>query len=111
MLYTTCMEQTLFSMPLTQDDAAELSVVAGRAFQPRAPISAREFFAGRWEQLTTLADAVAQKGLHVVIFGERGVGKTSLANVVEPLLQVMEERPSHPAPDRLDIKDNVFQGD
>lgn len=31
-----------------------------------------------------------QSGLHIVIFGERGVGKTSLANIVEPLVVVME---------------------
>ncbi len=97
--------------PLTPQEASELTLQAAKAFQPRTPISTREFFAGRWEQLTTLADAVSQKGLHVVLFGERGVGKTSTANIVEPLLKVMEERPGTPARDRLVVKVNVHQGD
>lgn len=92
--------------------AAELAIRAGTAFQPRAPISSREFFAGRWEQLTTVADAVAQTGLHIVLFGERGVGKTSLANIIDRLLYLMEEsltgRPPQP---RLVVKVNVHQGD
>src|SRR6058998_247174 len=92
-------------------EAADLSVTVANFFQPRSPISTREFFAGRWEQLTTLADAVAQKGLHIVIFGERGVGKTSLANVVSTLLQVMEERLSVRTAPRLVAKVNTHQGD
>jgi hypothetical protein len=76
---------------LTDAESQDLIAKAVTAFRPRAPISTREFFAGRWEQLTTVADSVTQTGLHIVIFGERGVGKTSLANVIEPLLHVMEE--------------------
>ena len=52
---------------LTAAEARDLSIKAGKVFQPRTPISTREFFAGRWEQITTLADAVSQTGLHVVI--------------------------------------------
>lgn len=33
-----------------------------------------------------VVDAVNQVGLHAVIFGERGVGKTSLANVIAPTI-------------------------
>lgn len=95
-----------------QHAAVELTIAAGNIFQPRAPISNREFFAGRWEQLTTVADAVNQKGLHIVIFGERGVGKTSLANVIEPLLIVMEESLTGKKTDpRLVVKVNTNQGD
>jgi len=96
---------------LTTDEAGELNIAAAKAFQPRSPISTRNLFAGRWEQITTLVDAVSQKGLHIVIFGERGVGKTSLANIIEPLLQALEERPGHKAPDRLVIKVNVHKAD
>lgn len=92
--------------------AAELSIQAGTAFQPRAPISTREFFAGRWEQLTTVADSVAQAGLHIVLFGERGVGKTSLANIIDRLLYVMAESlTGKPPSPRLVAKVNVHQGD
>src|ERR1017187_1498602 len=69
---------------LSFEDGKALSAAAGKVLQPRTPITNRELFAGRWSQLTTVADAVAQPGLHVAIYGERGVGKTSLANVVKP---------------------------
>lgn len=50
-------------------------------FSPNAPISRREVFAGRQAQAEELLDAVAQTGQHAVIYGDRGVGKTSLAMV------------------------------
>lgn len=97
---------------LTADEAGEISLKAAQAFRPRSPINAREFFAGRWEQMTTVADAASQTGLHIVIFGERGVGKTSLANVIEPLLYVMEESIAGKPPEpRLVVKVNAHQGD
>jgi hypothetical protein len=97
---------------LTGQEALELSMRAGKAFQPRAPISTREFFAGRWEQLTTVVDAVGQTGLHIVLFGERGVGKTSLANIIDPLLYVMEETVGGQTPEpRLVVKVNTHKGD
>ncbi|MFH0983413.1 MAG: hypothetical protein V2A79_17990 [Planctomycetota bacterium] len=92
---------------------AELSIKAGQVFHPRRPISTREFFAGRWEQLTTIADAVSQSGLHIIIFGERGVGKTSLANVIGTLVEVFEEDlpgSAHGEP-RLVVKVNAINGD
>src|SRR5690242_18223719 len=94
-------------------EAGELSIAVGKVFQPRAPISTRELFAGRWEQCTAIVDAVNQKGLHVIIFGERGVGKTSLSNVLDPLLEVLERDEKtgiNPNP-RLVVKVNVHQGD
>jgi hypothetical protein len=54
----------------------------GEVFQPASPIQRRDLFAGRLGQIVRVADAVSQVGLHVVIFGERGVGKTSLANIL-----------------------------
>lgn len=80
-------------MQMTPDVASEIAILAGQVFQPRTPISTRELFAGRWEQMTAVADAVGQTGLHVVIYGERGVGKTSLANVIRPVLHVFDSPP------------------
>lgn len=71
---------------LTQERAAELSLHAGRVFSPTAPIDERSLFAGRNEQVRTLIDAINQKGQHAILFGERGVGKTSLANVLASFL-------------------------
>jgi hypothetical protein len=52
------------------------------AFTPRAPVDRLSLLSGRQTQLMEVISAVGQKGLHVLLFGERGVGKTSLANVL-----------------------------
>jgi Cdc6-like AAA superfamily ATPase len=91
------------------EESKELSVVAATVFQPRTPITTQELFAGRWNQITTLADAVGQSGLHVVIYGERGVGKTSLANIVRPVLNVFDRQKGDP--ERLVVKTNANTGD
>lgn len=52
------------------------------AFSPSAPIDQQALFAGRIGQFTDVINAINQKGQHVVLFGERGVGKTSLARVL-----------------------------
>jgi Cdc6-like AAA superfamily ATPase len=45
------------------------------------PVVSRERFAGRHDALAQLITAVEQQRLHVVIYGERGIGKTSLVHV------------------------------
>lgn len=60
----------------------DLHVRAGQVFQPATPIQRKELFAGRIHEIARVADAVGQTGLHVAIYGERGVGKTSLANIL-----------------------------
>jgi Cdc6-like AAA superfamily ATPase len=52
-----------------------------QAFSPGAPIDESDLFAGRVDQLRDLINAVNQRGQHAIVFGERGVGKTSLANI------------------------------
>lgn len=53
-----------------------------RAFTPSAPVTEQYAFSGRVDQLFQLITALAQAGRQVVLYGERGVGKTSLANVL-----------------------------
>lgn len=67
---------------MTSDEWRELSVRASRVFTPAAPVDEKKLFAGRLEQLRQVVDVINQKGQHTVIFGERGVGKTSLANIL-----------------------------
>lgn len=50
------------------------------AFTPGTPISETELFAGRRQTIQQLQDIVIEPGRHAVIYGGRGVGKTSLAN-------------------------------
>jgi len=51
------------------------------AFRPHAPIEDPSSFSGRENERNRVEDAIEQVGLQVVIFGEPGAGKTSLANV------------------------------
>ena len=63
----------------------KLRAMAGTIFTPGTPVNERDLFAGRLEQLDKISDAVSQVGYHAVLYGERGVGKTSLANVVSSM--------------------------
>lgn len=56
--------------------------MVGRVFSPGAPVDKYSLFAGRREQVADVINAVNQRSQHVVLYGERGVGKTSLANVL-----------------------------
>lgn len=51
-------------------------------FKPSTPINSLELFSGRQSQSRQLLAAVNQQGRHALLFGERGVGKTSLANIL-----------------------------
>ena len=59
----------------------------GRLFLPHTPIDRKALFAGRIQQIAEVLDAIMQRGRHIVLFGERGVGKTSLAKVVSEFSQ------------------------
>src|ERR1051325_2795118 len=83
---------------------------AAKVFQPRTPITTKELFAGRWTQLTEVSDAVNQPGLHAVIFGERGVGKSSLANVIHPTIYVLDNEEGRQS-ERLVVKAVANTGD
>jgi Cdc6-like AAA superfamily ATPase len=67
---------------LSPDRVLALSIEAGRVFTPAAPIDDKALFAGRTKLVRQVLDAVSQKGQHAILFGDRGVGKTSLANVL-----------------------------
>jgi Cdc6-like AAA superfamily ATPase len=51
-------------------------------FTPGAPVNRYALFGGRMEQVLDVINTVGQRGQHVMLYGERGVGKTSLANVL-----------------------------
>lgn len=58
-----------------------IAAVAG-AFTPGAPVGRLDMLAGRMPQLSDVVSAVSMTGQHVGLYGERGVGKTSLARVL-----------------------------
>lgn len=72
--------------PRTPEDWAVLRAEITEAFSPGAPVQERDLFTGRAEQIALLEDAVNQRGRHAIVFGERGVGKTSLVNVLPLVL-------------------------
>lgn len=57
-------------------------ILIGEAFRPAAPVDDLDLFAGRDKQRGQFISAVTQAGYHVGLYGERGVGKTSLARVM-----------------------------
>lgn len=46
-----------------------------------APIDEEDLFAGRSAEVAKILEAVLTRSKHVILYGERGVGKTSLSNV------------------------------
>ncbi len=55
-------------------------------FTPATPIQTDTLFAGRASQVDKVYTTLLEAGRHAVLYGERGVGKTSLANIVSEKL-------------------------
>jgi Cdc6-like AAA superfamily ATPase len=56
-------------------------------FTPSSPIETKDLFAGRMTQVKRTLQALTERGQHAVLYGERGVGKTSLANIIDSFLE------------------------
>jgi len=68
-----------------RDGAADRSrrmALVSQVWTPAAPVQNQELFAGRIHQLQKVLETVWEVGQHCVLYGERGVGKTSLANII-----------------------------
>ena len=74
------------SPPLPLDPRLQADVQLNTAFSPHQPIRRAAFFRGRTEHIRDVLDALKSDGLHVLIYGERGVGKTSLANIIGDIM-------------------------
>ena len=68
-------------------DYVELKTRAGQVFTPGSPVSEQDLFSGRVSELQQIINAAQQRGYHAVLYGERGVGKTSLANILTILMR------------------------
>jgi Cdc6-like AAA superfamily ATPase len=68
------------------EDRAQIEGAVATAFSPHSPISSLQLFRGRTDQIRSVVDAANIPGLHIAIYGERGVGKTSLANMNRDIL-------------------------
>ena len=68
---------------------------AGNIYTPSYPIELIDLFSGRKSQLNRITETMALKGHHAIVYGDRGVGKTSFANIVKLF---------HKSPERQVIK-------
>ena len=66
--------------PQTDEDWQNKIYEAMDIFSPGAPIDDLNLLAGRSKQIDQIIDTVMQRGQHGILYGERGVGKSSLAN-------------------------------
>lgn len=69
------------------DSSAAARVKLRSAFTPSQPITDRRMFAGRVDVLTTLIRSIEDQRVHVIMYGERGIGKTSLVHVLAQAAQ------------------------
>jgi Cdc6-like AAA superfamily ATPase len=68
---------------MSPEDWGALRFEAGQLFTPSTAILVAELFAGRRSQIGSLLDAVSERGRHAIVYGEPGVGKTSLAQILQ----------------------------
>jgi Cdc6-like AAA superfamily ATPase len=61
-------------------DWASLAYEIAELFEA-GPVLEEEMFAGRISEVRRMLEAVLDRSKHVVLYGERGVGKTSIANI------------------------------
>jgi Cdc6-like AAA superfamily ATPase len=71
---------TADDFPTTEDGWFHLQLDIERLFSG-GPIDEEDLFAGRLTEVRRMLEAVFDKSKHIILFGERGVGKTSIANV------------------------------
>jgi Cdc6-like AAA superfamily ATPase len=64
--------------------------MAARTFTPSAPVNKLDLLAGRSDLLLEVVNASMAPGQHSLLYGERGVGKTSLTNVLGEVLEKVE---------------------
>ena len=55
-------------------------------FTPHTPINQESLFRGRSSEVQQILSTLNTPGQHVLLFGDRGVGKSSLANIASSKL-------------------------
>ncbi|WP_299966701.1 ATP-binding protein [uncultured Roseobacter sp.] len=66
---------------MSDEDWENLRFECEQVFTPGTPIKQSELFAGRLPQIQKLTQRIRSPGSHAIVYGERGVGKSSLVNV------------------------------
>ena len=78
-------------MVLDQAEIVAASAQLGRVFTPSGPVQTLDMLAGRLDEITRIIGAVGDPGKHVVIYGDRGVGKTSVARFIHEVWEQAKE--------------------
>lgn len=86
------------SFPVFRSSAVERGIARGEnsrlmkarvtlrdVFTPAQPVTERSKFAGRLSVLARLIEILEDQRSHVVIYGERGIGKTSLVHILSDI--------------------------
>ena len=63
-------------------DSGTMNAALREAFTPTRPKQQDAQFSGRYTEMQRIISAIEEERAHVVLYGERGSGKTSLANIV-----------------------------
>ncbi len=74
-------------------DFDALALRLGEVFTPSTAINQDDLFCGRRDPIRSIIDAINQRGRHAILFGEPGVGKTSLANILATRLRASTGAP------------------
>ena len=69
------------SEPQRAAPLARAAVSPSKVFTPTRPRAGRRALMGRLEELSRILEAICDDGAHVVLYAERGRGKTSLSNL------------------------------
>ena len=56
--------------------------ILNSVFVPSTPIESKDIFSGRIKQIHSCIDSLSQRGSHIVLYGDRGIGKTSFSNII-----------------------------
>ena len=72
-----------YAPPTDDKEWTYLDIRAQDLFTPHAAINDAQLFAGRFSLIERLIEVVFQDGQHAIVFGDRGVGKSSLANILK----------------------------
>lgn len=62
------------------------------SFTPNRPIDVPDLLSGRIDLIFRITEAINTQGLHMILYGDRGTGKTSIGHVIARLIQEPEKR-------------------
>ena len=65
----------------------EKLLLINEVFTPSSPVERNDFFIGRQKAIEEIRTVVSEKGLHAAVIGARGVGKTSLMNMLRYMFE------------------------